>query len=406
MDEHTNSGHKAFDSELIREAVALAETVQKKLHEIPEDSFKEEQTTAVIREYCRLENVCPIELSTKTGAAAYLAAGTGCTGTCLSAGTGRAATVLLRADIDAVPTPDGPRHLCGHDHHTASLIGAMHYLAHRAEDLPVNVAFVFQPAEECTLGAKTVIEGGLLEALPQVMVACFGIHNRPQLPVGSIAVHSGPLMAAKTDYRVTFTGRSGHLGSPQHTIDPILAGAAFVQAVQSIIPRNLDPMEPAVCGVYSFISGDSSNDPPREAVLTGSFRSFDKEIHETIRKRVEELAVKTAEAYRCGIKLDWLLEVPPIVNSFELYDTAVRAAKSVCGKENITDTKPTLASDDFAEFASRMPGFYYWVGSGSAPWHDPAFAVGEGYQAVAVPLLVETILSYEEEGLAAGQIIE
>ena len=369
--------------DLFRESAALAESAQKRLHDVPEDSFKEIKTTAIIREYCLREAVRFIDLKRETGAAV-----------CLEAGKGKTETVLLRADIDAVPTPDGPKHLCGHDHHTASLIGAMHCLARLKEELPVNVVFIFQPAEECTHGAKTLFQNGLLEALPQKPCACFGIHNRPELPVGKVAVHRGPLMAAKTDFKVVFTGRTGHAASPHHTIDPILAGAAYVAGIQSIIPRNLDPLEPAVCGIYSFLSGDDSNDPPRKAELTGTFRSYNKTVHSTIRSRVEELALSTARAYLCEAEVTWMPDVPPLINSSELYETACQAVESVCGKGGITDTKPTLASDDFAEFAERMPAFYYWVGSGSAPWHDPAFRVSDGYQAVAVPLLVRSVLLF------------
>ena len=379
--------------DIIQEAVALAEAAQKRLHEIPEDSFEEYKTTAVIREACEKEPVRLIDLGMRTGVIGFLEAGEE---------AARQRTILLRADIDAVPTPDGPLHRCGHDHHASSLIGALHYLAAVKENLPANVAFVFQPGEECTAGAGALFEAGLLKALPQKPCACFGIHNRPELPVGQVAVHSGPLMAAKNDFEVKFTGKTGHAGSPHHVIDPLLAGAAYVQAVQSVIPRNLDPLQPAVVGIYSFVSGDSSNDPPKDARLTGTFRSLDKAAHAEIRQRLEELACATAEAYRCGVDFMPGPDVPLLYNDPALYPAARRAAESVFGTSGVTDTEPTLASDDFAEFGERMPAFYYWLGSGaadgsSAPWHDPAFEVSEGYQAAAVPLIVESVFLFGED---------
>ena len=376
--------------DIIQESIVIAEAAQKRLHAMPEDSFKEFKTTAIIREYVSGEPVRLIDLGLETGVIAYLEAGEE---------AARKKTILLRADIDAVPQPDVPRHLCGHDHHTASLIGAMHYLAAVRETLPVNVAFVFQPAEECTYGARSLFEAGLLDALPQKPCACFGIHNRPELPVGEAAVHSGPLMAAKNDFEVIFTGKTGHAGSPHHVVDPLLAGAAYVQAAQSIIPRNLDPLKPAVLGIYSFVSGDDSNDPPATARLTGTFRSLDKEAHAVIRERLAELADKTAEAYRCGVDFKLAPDVRLLYNDPSLYPIAHRAAESVFGEAGVKDTEPTLASDDFGEFGERMPAFYYWVGSGKAdgssvPWHDPAFEVAAGYQEKAVALLVNSVLLF------------
>lgn len=366
----------------LENAVRRASSFAAQLHAMPEASFQEIAATRCIRTFCQACGTRLVELAMETGAAAYL-------------DCGRADTVALRADIDAVPTESGPRHLCGHDYHTAALLGAMQMLCGMRDTLPHNVVFLFQPGEECTRGAQAMLSGGLLEKLPQIPARIFGIHNRPEIACGKIAVHSGALMAEKTNFSVRFTGRSGHGGSPHLCVDPLLPAAQFTLGAQSVVSRNVDPLEAAVCAVCSLHCGTEENFAPDQAVLTGSIRTLSHAVHQRVMERVGQLAMQTAAAFECGCELKWLPQVPAVTNGPQMYEIALRAAQKTVGAENITDTAPCLGSEDFAIFGQKIPSFFYWVGSGepgkeNAAWHDPAFRVAEGYLRVAVPLLVHS----------------
>jgi len=366
------------------EAVKRAEELAAALARIPETAFAERGTTALIKEEARKYNLKEIELGAETGAAFFLDAG-------------RERTILLRADIDAVPTADGPRHLCGHDFHTASLLGAARYLSDERENLPVNVALVFQPAEESTEGARKLLELGLFNKMPQKPISVWSIHNRPELNRGIIAVHKGALMAEKDEFRVTFTGKTAHMGEPERCIDPILAGAYFASAVASLTSQSVSPLSAAVCKVVSFQSGDENMNPPENAVLLISLRSLSHTVHETLKKKLIGLVRSAAGMFLCKSEIESLLHVPLLDNNEELYDIARRAAIAAAGPENVTDTEPCLGSDDYAFFGKEAPAFYYWVGSGTpgeqnAGWHQDNFRVADGYLDTAVAVLIETVL--------------
>ncbi len=389
-----------LNTELLKQVLSDAKTLQEQLHRHPEAAYHELFTTEQIlkeADSCRTfadrtadKKLVTIDLGMDTGAVFLLDAG-------------KEQTIALRADIDSVETETGHKHLCGHDYHTASLIGAMKYLCQTESDIPFNVLFIFQPAEETTDGAKAMIAHRLMEKLPQKPVRLFGIHNRPEIPVGKIAVHQGSLMAEKNNYRVVFTGKAGHGGAPHHCVDPITAAAQFILAMQTVVSKNVDPFDNAVCGVFSIHSGTEVNNPPDEAVLTGTVRSLSHEAFLRIINRVECIARTCAECYECSARLEWIPLVPLLYNSGEMFRYALQAAELTAGKDNITDTEPTLASDDFAVFGQEIPGFYYWVGSGPSdpeqcggkPWHDPGFCIAPGYLNTAIPLLIHAALGDE-----------
>lgn len=364
----------------MQQAIELAETLVRTLHQIPEESFQEHQTTAQVMAFCRACGMEIIDIGMSTGVVAYL-------------NCHKEKTVALRADMDAVSTEHGADHLCGHDYHTASLLGAMQYLSRNAETLPYNVAFLFQPAEECTQGAAAMLRAGLLEKLPQKPFRLFGIHNRPEIPVGQIAVHAGALMAEKTNFTLQYTGRSGHGGSPHLCVDPLLAAAQFTVGAQSIVSRNVDPLEAAVCSVCSLHCGTPENFAPQTATMTGSIRTLHHPVHLRMMERLATLAEQTALGYECSFDLQWVPQVPAVVNDDTLYPIARRAAEKAVGSGGITDTLPCLGSEDFAVLGQAIPSFFYWVGSGApgkanGAWHSDTFRVADGYLNVAVPLLV------------------
>ena len=373
---------------IMKEAISIAEKHWASLHGMPESAFGEFRTTEYIKEACKQYPVTEIDTGMETGAVYYLDAGA-------------KETVALRTDIDAVPTEKGPQHLCGHDGHAATMLGAMHYLCAQS-GLPYNVLFIFQPAEEGTRGAKAMIGHGLLDKVSQRPVRIFGIHNRPEVPVGDIVVHKGPLMSEKSIFTITYTGRSGHASLPHKCIDPLIASAAFVSGVQTVISRNTDPFKPAICTVNSLKAGDPAVPAPETAVMTGYIRSFDHASHERMEKRLIRLAESTAEAYECRCSIDLTHAVPAVDNSEEMHAVALRAARTALEMAatggHVVDSDPCLASEDFAVWGTEMPAFFYWVGSGTpgkdnAPWHDPGFCMDPDYLKTAVPVLCASALT-------------
>jgi len=371
----------------MEKAIDLAEQYRKVLHEMPERAFEEHETTAFIKKTCGGYPVRGIDLGMETGAVYWLDAGCD-------------ETVAFRADIDAVPTESGPKHLCGHDAHAAALLGAMHFLCEQngqgdrppGRGLPYNVLFVFQPAEEGTRGAKAMLDHGLFEKAPQRPKRIFGIHNRPEVPCGEIVVHKGPLMSEKSVFMISMKGVPGHGSLPHKCVDPIVAAASLISGIQTVVSRNTDPFRPVICTVNSVRAGDPDIAVPSEALITGYIRSFDHDTHLRMEERLARLAESTAEAYECRCEIKITRMVPAVDNPEELYDIAAKAAEAAAGKDHITDSEPSLASEDFAVYGKELPTFFYWVGSGTpgkenAPWHDPAFRVDDDYLKTAVPLI-------------------
>ena len=374
-----------IEKEIMKQSVDLAEKHRKVLHEMPETGLSEFKTTEYIHRTCADYPVDLIDIGMETGAVCWLDAG-------------RAETVALRADIDALPTENGPQHLCGHDSHTASLLGAMHYLCCVKDSLPYNVLFVFQPAEEGTRGAEAMLKHGLFDKVPQKPVRIFGIHNRPEVDCGDVVVHRGPLMAEKNIFRITYKGVTAHGSTPYKGIDPIVAAASLVTGIQTIVSKNTDPFEPVICTVNSINAGGPDIASPETALVTGYFRSYDHETHVRMDARLRKLAESIADAYECKCETDIIHAVPAVFNSDEMYEIALRAAEAAVGRDHVVDSRPCMASEDFALFGEVIPSFFYWVGSGTpgkkcASWHDPAFRVDPHYTETAVPVLCASVLT-------------
>lgn len=369
----------------MKEAVSLAEKHWGVLHEIPETALQEHKTTAYIRKICEDYPVETIDIGMETGQVCVL-------------DVGCPETVAIRADIDALPTENGPGHLCGHDAHASTLLGAMHYLCAVKETLPFNVLFIFQPAEEGTHGAKAMLAHGLFDKVPQRPVRLFGIHNRPEVDCGDIVVHRGPLMAEKSVFRIMYRGVTGHSSTPHKCVDSIVSSAALVSGIQTIVSRNTDPLQPVICTVNSINAGNPDIAFPESALVTGYIRSYDHPTHVRMEERLRKLSESIAEAYECKCETVITRMVPAVDNSEDMYRIALRAAEAAVGKDHITDSRPCMASEDFAVLAEEIPGFFYWVGSGTpgkecAPWHDPAFTMDTHYMETAVPLLCASVLT-------------
>ncbi|MEG1858420.1 MAG: M20 family metallopeptidase [Pseudoflavonifractor sp.] len=368
------------------------------LHAHPELSFQEKRTTALLREKLTALGLALIDIGMDTGVVALLRGG--------HAGK----TVALRADMDAIcqQEPAGPgasevpgiMHACGHDFHTAALYGAATLLAAERERLCGNVAFLFQPAEEVTRGAAAMVEHGLWDALPQRPCALFGLHNRPELPRGQVAVIEGPVMAGKVHFEITLRGLAGHGGSPHKCIDVIVPGAAIVSALQSVVSRNTDPMDALVCSVCSIHAGTPENFAPDLLTMTGSIRAHSNTVLEHTQARIWTLARGIGESYGCTAEVQFIPQVPVTCNTPEMTALARRAALAVVGAAQIVSPPPDLGSEDFAVFGQEVPSFFYWLGSGfpgreNACWHSPYFRTDDG----ALPLGAALLAQAAAEGL-------
>lgn len=361
--------------------------IRHKIHQNPELSFQEHSTTKLIRNFCTDCGLNIIDIGMPTGVVAYL-------------NCGAASTVALRCDIDALTAAPcagngykSVAHNCGHDHHTASLLACVKILSENKSELKNNVVFIFQPAEEVTAGAQKMLDCGLLQALPEKPSAIFGIHNRPEIPLGRVAVHRGALMSAKTNFVIDINGKAGHGGQPHECVDPIVCSAAIISAVQTIVSRNTNPLDACVCTVCSVHGGTEDNQSPESVKMTGSIRALDKRIIDRCCERLTEITAATAKAYMCKQSIAFIPQVPAVYNSDAMYETALKCAVASFGEENTVDTAPVLGSEDFAVFGEHIPSFFYWVGSGSkdkpyTPWHSSSFCVDDNYLFYAAKLYI------------------
>lgn len=331
------------------------------LHAHPETAFAERRTADMVA--TRLKS---FGLEVDRGLA-----GTGVVGT-LHHGHGPA--IALRADMDALPmteansfahrsTQPGRMHACGHDGHTAMLLGAARYLA-ATRRFQGTVHFVFQPAEEGEGGGKQMVEDGLFRRFP--VHAVYGMHNWPGLEVGRFAVRPGPMMAAFDIFEITITGKGSHGAMPHQGIDPIVCGAAIVSALQAVVSRFTDPLHPAVVSVTRFHAGEAWNAIPDRAVLAGTARALGNEVRDATEALVRRIAAATAEAYGAHAEVRYEQRYPATVNHAAEVERAARAAALVVGAEHVDrDPVPSMGAEDFAYMLLERPGAYIWIGNGA-----------------------------------------
>jgi amidohydrolase len=282
-------------------------------------------------------------------------------------------SIGLRADMDALPMQEintfphasqnkGKMHACGHDGHTAMLLGAAHHLASN-RNFDGTVYLIFQPAEEGGGGARKMIEDGIFEQFP--MDAVYGMHNWPGIPVGQFGVVEGPMMASSNEFRVTVTGRGGHAALPHRSVDPVMVAVQMAQAWQSIITREKNPLQTAVLSITQIHAGSATNVIPDEAQIVGTVRTFTNATLDLIESRMAEVASHIAAAFNAEVEFKFRRNYPPLINHPKETAFAIDVMRDVVGKDNVdTRTEPTMGAEDFAFFLQEKPGCYVFIGNG------------------------------------------
>jgi amidohydrolase len=343
-------------------------------HAHPELGHEEHRTAALVAE--RLEAM-GIEVHRGIG-------GTGVVGVIRGRQAGNSPrTVGLRADMDALPmqeangfahasTVSGRMHACGHDGHTTMLLAAARQLAAN-RDFDGTVHLYFQPAEELGTGAAAMLKDGALARFPAD--AIYALHNKPGLPVGHCSLRAGPICAGVVFWDIHVQGKGGHAARPEVAQDPVVAGAALISALQSVVARNVSPHAQAVLSVTGMETGRAYNIIPDAVRLFGTVRSFDTAVTELVRTRMERLAESVASGFGCRAALDFRVLSPPVVNSAEHAARVSDALAALVGEAHVQRNQtPTMGGEDFAYFLNEVPGAFFNIGNGEgADLHHPRY---------------------------------
>jgi amidohydrolase len=368
------------------------------IHAHPELGFEENRTAGIVAE--KLESF-GMEVHRGVGK-------TGVVGV-LKAGSGRR-TIGLRADMDALPIQEantfdhrsqhaGKMHACGHDGHTTMLLGAARYLAH-TKHFDGTVHFIFQPAEEGIGGAKAMVDDGLFRRFPCESV--FGMHNRPRMPIGQFAVRSGAMMAGGGFFDIDITGVGSHGARPEASVDPVLVAAHMTAVLQSIVSRNVRPVDTAVISVTQIHAGDAYNVIPQTARLSGTLRAFSNEVMELMKKSIARVADGVAASMGASAVADVRINFPPLVNNAQEAEFAAAICNEVVGAENVNRNPPLImASEDFSYMLNQVPGCYINIGNGDGDGacevHNPSYDFNDS----ALPYGASFFVRAVEKRLAA-----
>ncbi len=355
----------AFQAEL--------QQIRRDLHAHPELCYEEQRTADVVA--ARL---------TEWGIPVVRGLGiTGVVGIIKNGSSPRA--IGLRADMDALPLQEinsfdhaskhpGKMHACGHDGHTAMLLGAAHYLSQN-RNFDGTVYLVFQPAEEGGAGARRMIDDGLFEQFP--MDAIYGMHNWPGMAAGTFGVVAGPMMASSNEFRVVVKGKGAHAAQPHRGVDPIMVAVNIAQAWQTIISREKSPLDTAVLSITQIHAGSATNIIPDEAVMIGTVRTFTTAVLDLIEQRMQDMATGIAAGFNATVDFGFKRNYPPLLNHPEQTATAVDAMRAVVGLDKVNDNvEPTMGAEDFAFMLQAKPGCYVFLGNGEGDHRAAGHGLG------------------------------
>ncbi len=375
------------------------------LHRHPELGYQETRTSALVAARLR-----ELGIDVRTGVG-----GTGVVGVLRGQAGGR--TVLLRADMDALPIAEeniadyvsqntGVMHACGHDAHTAILLGVARVLADRRRDLRGTVKFMFQPAEEGGAGAMRMIDDGVLADPP--VDAAFGLHVDADRYVGQVSALPGPSNASSDRFTIVVRGKGGHAARPHQSVDPIVVGAHIITALQTIVAREVSPIEPAVVTVGSLTAGTTFNVIPDTASIKGTVRAYSEDVRSFIQERIGEIARGVAGALRASADVEYRVGYPVLVNDTTAVEFVRSTIGQVLGSDAIVDREPSMGAEDFAFVLQRVRGAFLYLGVRDRSWESPrpvhtsTFDLNEDALPVGIASLATTAIRFLNEGMIEG----
>ncbi|PTV93537.1 amidohydrolase [Halanaerobium saccharolyticum] len=372
--------------------------IRHQIHQNPELSFAEKETAALAAEEMR-------KLGFEVRENIF---GTGVTATFKNSSDPEAKTLLIRADMDALPVEEknelsfkskneGVMHACGHDGHTAILIGTAMVLKEMAADFKGNLKFLFQPGEETSGGAEGMIEAGVLKD-PDVDAAV-GLHLWGSTPEGMVEYKSGPFMASPDRFDLKIIGRGGHAARPHNTIDPIPIGAEIISALQTIVSRRIDPLDSAVISVCNFEAGSTHNVIPDQALLKATVRSLKSDVREKLAASIEKVIKNICDIYGADYDFNYIFGYPPVVNDPQLTELVAEAAAEVLGKERVREKeKAEMGGEDFSYFGRQVPAVFYFLGIAPEEQiinhHQSDFKFNDSVLKDGVAVMVRTALDF------------
>jgi len=381
-----------FDDTLFEEVIKI----RRDIHQNPETGFDVERTASIAADTLDAMGLTVKRKVGRTGVVCDLEI------------PGAKRRVALRADMDALPIQeerdssykskiDEKAHLCGHDAHTAMLIGTAKFLKQHKNKLASNVRFIFQPSEELQPGgAPGMIEDGCLEGVDEI----YALHVWPWLDTGTVGICHGPTMAQADSFEITIQGRGGHAAAPHQNIDPIVIGSHLVTMLQTIISRYVKPLDPAVLSVTTFHSGSAFNVIPSQAKLTGTVRTYSTETQKTIRKKMEEIIKEVTKSFGAAFEFLYDEGYPPVINHAESCDAVKKASSSFLeNSQVIYPAERAMFGEDFAYYLQKVPGCFIQLGCRNEekecihPLHHPCFNLDEECMKVGIRLLSSLALT-------------
>lgn len=380
---------------LVEERQEQMIALRREFHSVPELGFEEYTTTDKICQRLKEMGVVP-HLLAPTGVFAYI-------------GEPKGFTVALRADIDGLLVKEetglsfascheGKMHACGHDGHIASLLGAASVLKELEEQLPIRVKLIFQPSEENARGAEKIIKQGVLEDVDVV----FGLHLFSDLETGVVSVEQGPRMAQTDRFKLIFYGKGGHAGKPHQCVDATIMAADFAMSTQTIVSREVNPIEGAVVTIGSFHSGTQYNIISGMAELSGSCRSFSSETAFHLKEAIKKRAQAVADYYGGSVSIDYDLGAhPPVINPPDFTEEITQAARKLLGEKMLQTVPEMMLGEDFSWYQTKVPGVFAFVGCGfqgreNYPNHHPRFDINEDSLKLAASLHVAAVMAATE----------